>query len=162
MCVQVSSEGLRLRTTKGVFISWALVFGWEPLLLVWVIFKHPAADPESLAFYFVVFGGTIGMYLWLRAFTLEIDSQEVRYSTLFGGTKSIALSEIAKIEWRTGYGGDGQITKPPIRLEITPKPRTLAQPVTINAKVFDGKGLAEFVRRVEDHAHNTQRKPGRG
>ncbi len=100
------------------------------------------------------------MYLWLRAFTLEISSRQVTYATLFSGRKSILLEDIAKLEWKLWYGQGEQITKPPIRLQLIPTPGTGARALIINAKVFDPKELAQFARLVEQHINTGRREAG--
>ncbi len=144
---------MQLRTSRGVFVSWALVYGWTPLIYLALAIKDPHVlrDSSALVIFAIVFGSMILMFLWLRAFTLTIDAGSITYSTLFGGRRSIALHDVARIEWKFWYGQGSEIMKPPIRLEVTPKSNRSASAITINAKVFDRKGLAQFVEFVEQH-----------
>jgi len=75
--------------------------------------------------------------VWIGAFKLELDYPVLRYRSLFGGTKEIALSDIrkAKIEIGTkdSFG-------PMFRLEIYRQERG-AKPIVVNMKVFSLKDL---------------------
>ena len=144
--VKLDATTLQLRTSKGSLISFFLVVGWIPFLFVGLHINRPGAF--DLTFHGITFGALLLGFLWLRAFKLEIDSQEVRYFSLFGGKESIPLTEIGKIKWKVFERNDSP-TQPPIRLEITPKRGSTAQKLIINAKPFPRDGLAEFVRRVE-------------
>ena len=149
---------MRLRTSRGVFVSWAAVFCWAPLIYLGLAVTKPKVlrDPSALVVFAIVFGSVILMYLWLRAFTLEVNSEAVTYSTLFGGQSSIALAEIARVEWKLGYARSDSVMKPLFRLEVIPRPDAIARPMTINAKVFDRKALAQFAGILEQHIDGRQ------
>jgi hypothetical protein len=85
-------------------------------------------------------------FAWLRAFRLEVREDRLEYRTLFGGSKSIPLSEIAAA--RYCIGGRRRATEPFVRLELDARPGSLAPALRINLKVFGARDVGRLLARV--------------
>ena len=66
---------------------------------------------------------------------LTINDGILTYSSLFGGIRSIALSEVEKAEIKIGCFTYSDRLKPTVRLEINSK-STIHKNIVINVKVF--------------------------
>ena len=75
--------------------------------------------------------------LWAGTFRLRVADGTLSYRTLFGGTRSILLSDIEKAETQLVSAGRGQVRV----LMIYPRPETMQKPMRVNIKVFSREDL---------------------
>ncbi len=111
-----------------------LLDGWPATLVI-------AGVPTAFGLYF---------FAWLRAFRLDVREDRLEYATLLGGTKSMRFSEIAAA--RYCVGGRRRRNDPYIRLELDPRPGSLASALVINLKVFVARDVGRLLARVSSFA----------
>lgn len=77
--------------------------------------------------------GVAGLLFWLRSFRLGISDEVLRYTTLFGGTKTVELRDIASARVEVGYSRYRDRFKPPLRLVVSSRDGRI---INVNMKVF--------------------------
>ena len=86
-------------------------------------------------------GALCFVMLWTTSFKLNINDHELRYRTLFTGTRSIAVSEIAKAKAKVGVNDS---FGPMYRLTVYPLRGSESRPIVINLKVFSREDLKQL------------------
>jgi hypothetical protein len=109
-----------------------LLEGWPATLAI-------SGVPAAFGLYF---------FTWLRAFRLEVREDRLEYTALLRGTVSMPFSEIAAA--RYCIGGRRRRGDPYVRLELDPRPGSLARPLRINLKVFGARDVGRLLRRVNE------------
>lgn len=84
----------------------------------------------------VATAGWVFAIVWLRSFRLEVTSTELRYRSLFGGLRVIALSAIESSEIQIGVNEPRDRFRPLYRLVVTLREPAGAQPLIVNIKVL--------------------------
>lgn len=107
-----------------------LLEGWPATLVI-------AGVPAAFGAFF---------FAWLRAFRLEVREDRLVYTTLLGGTKSMPFSDIAAARYCIGERRRSSV--PTVRLEIDPRPGSLAPALQINLKVFGARDVGRLLARV--------------
>ena len=92
------------------------------------------------------------MFLWVSRFRILVSDSEVSYRTLFRGTRSLQLSQIASARTEIGVGG---LLEPFYRLIITPK--NTAPPMIINMKIFSREDLRKLLAILNDNVTGNAR-----
>jgi hypothetical protein len=106
---------------------------------------HRIEVPSDL-FVMLVFPALIVLvFLWVSRFRILVSDSQLSYRTLFGGTRSLQLSQI--VSARTEIGA-GRSLGPFYRLIITPKDGT--SPMVINMKIFSRTDLQKLFAILHD------------
>jgi hypothetical protein len=152
------SQPFTMRASTGGYVVFGAIFG---LLLVLVLLPSFRGRPMTLnsggrvllegwpaTLVIAGFPTAFGLYFfaWLRAIRLEVREDRLEYTTLLRGTRMLPLSEIAAARYR--IGGRRRRNDPYIRLELDPRPGSLAQALTINLKVFAARDVGRLLARV--------------
>ncbi|MBI5365216.1 MAG: hypothetical protein HZA53_18705 [Planctomycetes bacterium] len=124
----------------AVFCMLPFIFALAPQLL-----DRPPM-PELLVIGVVV--AFVGL-VWVRSFRIELTARELRYRSLFGGSRSIAFDAIANARIQVGARGAEDRWKPHYRLVITPRDGTSARPIVVNLKVFAFEPLKRVCAAVD-------------
>ncbi|MDD5090066.1 MAG: hypothetical protein PHQ23_04040 [Candidatus Wallbacteria bacterium] len=92
----------------------------------------------------IFLAGVLLMHIYviagLRAYRLIVTKDDISYTALFKGTKSVRLSDIVNYKVMIGGYEDNDISKPFVRAEINTMDIN-AKPLCINLKMFDEKEL---------------------
>jgi len=119
----------------------------------------------------IIAGSCLGIglltFLWLRAFEIEIADDTLTYSSLFGGTQAVALSDILNVRPKTVWGSQppraatGTVryfapTRPTTRLVVAFRTGEHLRTFEINLKVF---GMPEVKRLLEALSSEGKMKP---
>jgi hypothetical protein len=147
-----------MRAGAATYVVFAIVFG---LLLALVLAPAIQGKPmllrsgskvllEGWPATCVIAGFPVGMaavfFTWIRAFRIEAREDRLSYTTLFTGTRSITLSEIAHA--RYCIGGRRNRGDPFVRLELEPRPGSGAPFLKINLKVLRRPDVVRLLERV--------------
>jgi len=143
-----------LRATVKYYVPLALTAAITTALCIYLLTKGAMNSVTTYAMLALVLGLGALAFLWLRAFSLEMDTRKVTYSTLLGGSQSIDLDAIAKVEWMLDYTSDGHVGHRPLRLELVPRPNSPAPRLAINARIFDRQKLTQLANSVQESVQN--------
>jgi hypothetical protein len=137
------SSQLRARATISTYIVFALLCLPFTLPVIKVanqtLAYHRIEVPSDL-FVMLVFPALIVLaFLWVSRFQILVSDSQLSYRTLFGGTRSLQLSQI--VSARTEIS-PGRLLGPFYRLIITPKDGTPL--IVINMKIFSRNDLQEL------------------
>lgn len=102
------------RTCRSVYLVFLAFLG--PLFILGLMASMKSHHWEGLWIYM---GALCFVMLWTTSFKLDINDHELRYRTLFTGTRSIAVSEIAKAKAKVGVNDS---FGPMYRLTVYPLP----------------------------------------
>jgi len=109
--------------------------------IVALVRGRPALLPVGLSL------GLVAMWnVWLAAFKIEVDHAVLMYRSLLGGRQRIALQDISKAVFESGYQSAG-VLEPPSRLVVLPRSST-QQPIRINRGVFDDRDVIRLIERL--------------
>lgn len=115
-----------------VFAIPCAYFAWR-----WLAGNHFSAGPAAVCGLF-----WLAIAIWLARFEIRVSHDSVTFTSLLGGSKSILISEIARVTLLANL----QSFSGPLRLRIEPKAGAGLRALEINAKVFS----AEAVRVLLD------------
>lgn len=152
------SAPLVMRAGPAMYVVCAVVFG----LLLGLVFL-PAAQsrplllrsgqkillegwPAACAIAVLPVGVAAVFFAWTRAFRVEIREDRLSYTTLFTGTRSIALSDIESARYCVGRRR--RRNDPLVRLEIEPRAGSGASSLTINIKFLRHRDVVRLLERL--------------
>jgi len=118
---------------KSTFVVFGSVFGAALLMAIDSTIKAPRSWPALL----IIASMFVGFMAWVSAFRLSLREGVVKYRSLFGGVRTILLSDIERAEYR--YAPEAAFG-PFAQLVLTPSPNA-GRPVVINMKVFSRADL---------------------
>jgi hypothetical protein len=152
------SAPLVMRAGPGMYVVCAVVFGlllglvFSPLLQGRPILLRSGQKillegwPAACAIAVLPVGLAAVFIAWTRAFRVEIREGRLSYTTLFTGTRSIALSDIQSARYCVGRRR--RRNDPIVRLEIAPRPGSGAPSVTINIKFLRRRDVVRLLERL--------------
>jgi hypothetical protein len=138
-------QELCLRASGSSYVVFGLMGGVPLLLSLFIAQYREAMFWQASVLCFLV---TAVFFVWLASFRLELSENIISYRTLFGGSCSLQLNEIAKVEIKAGSFDYSDRLKPTIRLIITPIPSVMKPPIVVNMKVFRREDMSELLERL--------------
>ena len=141
-----------IRAARSTYIVVLLIWA-APTFLVTAALVRNSSLPSVWAM--AALTAAIGMilYFWIYLFRIEVDAYKLSYTTLFGGRRTLRLSDLGSVRFMVGYRRYCDRFLPPVRLEICLRKGVDGPCMVINAKIFDHKALNELMRRLDLHAH---------
>ena len=142
MSVDVTQADVNARACAATYIVFSVI-GATPLLIN-ILFAVRAGRAKALTvgpglqILLTAIGFLLLLLIWVHAFKLQVRDGLLFYRTLFGGTRTIPLDEIASADIK--FGPDAPFG-PFYRLTVHPSPGANRHPIVINMKVFSKKDL---------------------
>lgn len=136
---------LRLQADLASLVVWESIVGVGFLMALPAAFKRPSEWPSTIG---VCLVAGVWVFIWIKAYKIEIEDGELRYRTLFGGTKKVLLSRIKSAKIEAGYKQYQDRFRPSIRLAIKLKDAP-GVAFDINLKVFSRAGIKQLVELLE-------------
>jgi hypothetical protein len=131
------------RTWRCTRFAVAALAGPSTLLLILYVFGAPRNPGVwNMVLFFLAF--LLFSLAWTLSFRVRICGETLEYRSLFGGRKSLKLSQIqsAKVE------AEGIGFQPDLRLEVVPKVDAGLRPFSINLRVFGPRDVGEFLDEI--------------
>lgn len=125
---------VRIRASWRPYVVFTLLFA--PLLMLWLVVCFGRSFWVAWQPLGIIGGGLALVWLWLGRFQIVLSDDILSYRTLFGGTRSIPLSEIERAEIEAGWSTYWDRFRPMVRLAIIPHASSENRPLDINVKVF--------------------------
>jgi hypothetical protein len=126
------AQPLSLRACASTYLVFCLIWAVPLFLSLAATFKNPTAWIGDV----ICLIGLAISFIWIAFYKLELTGDVILYRTLFGGSVSLALSEIERVGITAGYNNYSDRFKAPVRLVLKSK-RTSGRPsIEVNVKVF--------------------------
>jgi hypothetical protein len=95
-------------------------------------------------------GTGVFIFIWLTRFHLVVSRDTIRYSSLWNGGQSLAITDVGRAEVEVGLLRYGDRFRPPIRLVLHPKDAANRKPIIINTKVFRKGDIRRLLAMLEE------------
>jgi len=131
-----------IRAGKKIYVVFGIIWSVPLICGMLVLYK----DPLVWQFPVVIALMTTFCFFWLRFFKIELSDDGILYRTLWnlGRSKSLAFTEISKVEIKIGIFKYSDRFKPTVRLDLYPNRSVKKPPIVINMKVFAERDLKTF------------------
>lgn len=129
-----STDQLTARASLSTYLVFSSILA--PLFVLVAI--ATIKSPQSWSVVVIVGLVAAGCGVWIRSFRLVVSDETLVYRSLFGGTRSIQLSEIGKAETKLA---SSDALGPFMQLRIIPKHGLRRRPIVVNMKVFSRNDL---------------------
>lgn len=130
------------RTCRSTYLVFLAFLG--PLFILGLVASLKSQAWEG---FWIYIGAVSLVVAWITSYKLSIDDHELSYRTLFAGTRSITLSEIAKAEAKVGVKDS---FGPMYRLTVYSLKGPDSRPIVINLKVFSREDLKQLFHLLGD------------
>lgn len=138
-------EPLTIKAATSTYVTFGVIWGTLALIAFIVSWK----TSSSLAVFALLILVMVFCFTWIAAFKLVLANGVLSYRTLFGGTRSIPLSEIERAEGAIGYDKYSDRLKPPIRLVIQPSSSSRQKAIHVNLKVLRRQDVLRVIKALE-------------
>jgi hypothetical protein len=143
---------LDARASVSTYVVFGLIFGiicGSPITIAISTMRNGQSVHNSLviALFSLLF---LLVVAWIKKFRVLIRDSMVSYTTLFGGTRELNLSDIKSA--RTEIGPQ-KLLGPFYRLVLEPVASSGKPPLVINMKVFSKKDLQLVIAVLADRIH---------
>jgi len=140
---------LNARAARSTYLVFGLIL--LPFLLPVFIILHQywsnqrIGSPSDLLVVVFFPAVCLFVFVWIGSFQITVSGSRLSYRTLFGGTRTLLLSEVASAETQLGTG---KLFGPFHRLVITPKDSS--RPMAVNMKIFEKSDLQQLLTILGD------------
>jgi hypothetical protein len=132
-----------LRPTRPIYVAFAVLS-----MLPFILGLMPQVLGRPIVIELVVIGAVVAFLslVWIRSFRLELTPTELRYRSLFGGSRKVALADIERAEIEIGARTPRDRFRPQCRLVVVG--RGEPRPIVVNLKVFPFEPLKDVCAAV--------------
>ncbi len=100
----------------------------------------------------------IFIFLWFESIVIEVKDGQLRYRSLFGGTKLLSMDEIKETRLEVGIQKYRDRFRPPYRLVVVPRSHVGVAPFDINLRIFSRRDIENLVALLSggqaSHSHH--------
>jgi hypothetical protein len=114
--------------------------------MLWLVVYFVRPSPEPLLVAGLCACILALSFVWISRFQIILSDESICYRTLFGGTRSLGLSDIERADIEVGmdeltYRDQLFRLRPMVRLVIKPYPSSGKSPMDINLKIFSRRDI---------------------
>lgn len=146
MRIKNNSELTHLKSSPSAYFVFIAIWGIPTVIWLLTYFINGRVDWQPIAICLI---GLFGSIMWLVSFELILTTDQLIYRSLFGGTVTLLLKEIKKVEILTGCFTFSDRLKPTTRLVIEPQTSSNKKPIIINVKIFSQNNISHFYSELD-------------
>jgi len=148
----MNKQTIVLRAGKAPFLIFGPVFGVSAAFLLYNAFF--AGNVLNWVAAIISLGALVLLFMWLKAFRLELTEDAVAYKTLFTHSRELRYSEIEESVVTLGADNYRDRFRPTLRLNIQPYKNLNKPVITINIKVFDRTEIHDAIQVLNAKLQN--------